>query len=136
MRDFRKLVIWQKAHALVLEIYKATGGFPGEERYGLTNQIRRASVSIPSNIAEGSGHGSELEFARYLQLAAASASEVQYQIILARDLGYLAGESYAELAADVEEVKKMLSALLKRVRASTANSRQRTANSEQQTANS
>ena len=102
MRDFRKLEVWKKGHKLVLSLYKATADFPSEERYGLTSQIRRAGVSVPANIAEGCGHKSDSEFARYLQLAAASATELQYHIILARDLGYLKPELYKELAETVE----------------------------------
>ena len=117
MRDFRKLEVWKKGHKLVLSLYRATADFPSEERYGLTSQIRRAGVSVPANIAEGCGHQSEPEFARYLQLAVASATELQYHIILARDLGYLEPERYKELAEIVEEIKKMLSAFIKQVRA-------------------
>ena len=116
MRDFRTLTVWQKSHQVVLRIYKVTEAFPREERYGLTSQIRRASVSIPSNIAEGCGHRSDSEFARYLQLAAASATELQYHIILARELSYLEPEHYKELAENIEELKKMLSTFIKRVR--------------------
>ena len=112
MRDFRKLATWEKGHALALAIYKATADFPLEERYGLTSQIRRAGVSIPSNIAEGSGHESDSQFARYLQLAAGSASEVQYQIILAKDLGYLGADTHAELSTMADEVKRMLNGFL------------------------
>jgi four helix bundle protein len=117
MRDFRKLEVWKKGHNLVLSLYKATADFPSEERYGLTSQIRRACGSVPANIAEGCGHQSEPEFARYLQLAAASATELQYHIILARDLGYLEPERYKELAETVEVIKKMLSAFIRQVRA-------------------
>jgi len=117
MQDFRRLVVWKKSHQLVLRIYDATAGFPGVERYGLTAQIRRASVSIPSNIAEGCGHQSDREFARYLQLATASASELEYQLLLSRDLGYLNVEYYVELSEPVQELKKMLSTFIKRVRA-------------------
>ena len=116
MQDFRRLEVWKKSHQLVLRIYDATAGFPGVERYGLTAQIRRASVSIPSNIAEGCGHRTDPEFARYLQLAAASASELEYQLLLARDLDYLNVEYYVELSGSVQELKKMLSTFIKRVR--------------------
>jgi four helix bundle protein len=117
MRDFQTLEVWKKGHNLVLSLYKATADFPSEERYGLTSQIRRACGSVPANIAEGCGHQSEPEFARYLQLAAASATELQYHIILARDLGYLKPERYKELAETVEVIKKMLSAFIRQVRA-------------------
>jgi four helix bundle protein len=117
MRDFQTLEAWKKGHKLVLSLYKATAEFPKEEQYGLTSQIRRAGVSVPTNIAEGCGHQSESEFARYLQLAAASATELQYHIILARDLSYLEPERYTELSRAVEEIKKMLTTFIKRVRA-------------------
>jgi four helix bundle protein len=83
MRDFRKLEVWRKSHQLAVKVYKATNDFPKEERYGLKSQMRRAGASIPANIAEGCGHRSDSEFARYLQHAAASASELQYHLILA-----------------------------------------------------
>ena len=116
MREFQTLEVWKKGHKLVLSLYKVTAEFPKEEQYGLTSQIRRAGVSVPANIAEGCGHQSEPEFARYLQLAAASTTELQYHIILARDLSYLKPEHYKELADTIEELKKMLSTFIKRVR--------------------
>jgi four helix bundle protein len=80
MQDFKKLSVWQKAHILTLEVYKTTSGFPKEETYGLTSQIRRACSSIPSNIAEGCGRKGNVELSRFLQIAVSSASELQYQI--------------------------------------------------------
>lgn len=82
MRDFKKLNVWQKAHALTVHVYKATYDFPREELYGLTSQIRRASVSIPANIAEGCGRGSEADFCHFLQIAFGSASELEYHLFL------------------------------------------------------
>ena len=117
MRDFRKLEIWKRSHKAALLLYKVTQEFPTEEKYGLTNQIRRAGVSIPSNIAEGCGHESKKEFARYFQMAAASSSELQYQLILAHDLGYLQEDQYAELSSVIEELKKMVFTYTKRIRA-------------------
>ena len=116
MRDFRKLEIWKRSHKAALLLYKVTQEFPTEEKYGLTNQIRRAGVSIPSNIAEGCGHESKKEFARYLQMAAASTSELQYQLILAHELGYLQEDQYAELTRFIEELKKMIFVYTKRIR--------------------
>lgn len=95
MRDFKELLVWQKAHRFVLDIYQDSHGFPSDERFGLTAQLRRAAVSIASNIAEGSGREGDREFARYLSIAAGSASEAEYQVLLARDLGYLAAEAHA-----------------------------------------
>jgi len=117
MKDFRQLKVWEKIHQLALVVYKATKDFPKEELYGLTSQIRRASMSIPTNIAEGCGRNTDAEFARFLQIAMGSASETEYQLILARDLEFLSKDSYEKLHNDVEEVKRMLASLLKTLRA-------------------
>jgi four helix bundle protein len=117
MKDFRQLKVWEKAHQLALTIYKATKEFPKEELYGLTSQIRRASMSIPTNIAEGRGRFTDADFARFLQIAMGSASETEYQLILARDPGFLPNASYENLHTDVEEIKPMLASLLKTLRA-------------------
>jgi four helix bundle protein len=116
MKDFRQLKVWEKSHLLALAIYKASKEFPKEELYGLTSQIRRASMSIPTNIAEGCGRNTDAEFARFLQIAMGSASETEYQLILARDLEFLAKGDYEILHNDVEEVKRMLASLLKTIR--------------------
>jgi len=89
MKDFRDLKVWHKAHELTLAVYKATGDFPKEELYGLTSQIRRCSVSIAANIAEGCGKCGGAEFNRYLLMASGSASELDYHLLLAHDLKYL-----------------------------------------------
>ena len=117
MKDFKQLKVWEKAHQLALAIYKATAQFPKEELYGLTSQIRRASMSIPTNIAEGCGRNTDAEFARFLQIAMGSASETEYELILAHDLEFLAKDHYENLQTQVEEVKKMLSSLIKTIRA-------------------
>ena len=117
MKDFRQLKVWEKSHQAALEIYKATKGFPKEELYGLTSQIRRASMSVPTNIAEGCGRNTDKEFARFLQIAMGSASETEYQLILARDLEFLPKDTYEKLHNDIEEVKRMLASLLKTIRA-------------------
>ena len=117
MKDFRQLKVWEKAHQLALAIYKATKEFPKEELYGLTSQIRRASMSIPTNIAEGCGRNTDAEFARFLQIAMGSASETEYQLLLSHDLGFLNKEQYDLLNTDVTEVKRMLASLLKTLRA-------------------
>jgi len=112
LRNFRELLVWQKAHELSLEVYKATKGFPADERFGLTAQLRRAVTSVASNIAEGCGRGSDKDFARFLSMAAGSASEVEYQILLARDLGYLTGDDYGRLDTHVNEVKRILNSFI------------------------
>jgi four helix bundle protein len=117
MKDFCQLKVWEKSHQLALSVYKATKEFPKEELYGLTSQIRRASMSIPTNIVEGCGRNMDKEFARFLQIAMGSASETEYQLILAQDLEFLPQESYEQLHNDVEEVKRMLASLLKTLRA-------------------
>jgi len=116
MRDFRKLQIWEKSHDLTLRIYELTSQFPRSEIYGLTSQIRRASASIPTNIAEGCGRESSAEFIRFLQIAMGSASETEYLILLAHDLKYLNANQYTELSNTIISVKKMLTSLLKKLR--------------------
>ncbi|HCR70775.1 MAG TPA: diversity-generating retroelement protein bAvd family protein [Anaerolineae bacterium] len=120
MKDFRQLKVWEKSHQLALAVYKVTKSFPKEELYGLTTQIRRASMSIPTNIAEGCGRNTDADFARFLQIAMGSASETEYQLILAYDLEFLSKESYDELHSNVEEVKRMLASFLKTLRELTA----------------
>ncbi len=116
MKDFRRLKVWEKAHQLALAIYKASARFPKEELYGLTSQIRRASMSIPTNIAEGCGRNTDAEFARFLQIAMGSACETEYQLLLSLDLGFVLQDEYKNLQDVLEEVKRMLSALLKTLR--------------------
>jgi len=116
MRDFRTLQVWEKSHALTLQVYHITGSFPRDERYGLASQLRRAAASIPANIAEGCGRDGDAELNRFLQIAAGSASEAEYHLLLAHDLGYLDDASYTPLAQNVQEVKQMLASLIKRVR--------------------
>ena len=117
MKDFRDLNVWKKAHDFVLGAYKATRELPKEERYGLTSQIRRASVSIAANIAEGCGRSGDAEFGRFLGIAMGSASEVEYLLLLARDLGMLARDPHDPLNRDVVEVKRMLASLLRKLKA-------------------
>ncbi len=112
MQDFRKLLVWQKAHSLTLGVYKASANFPKQEMFGLTSQIRRSASSIPTNVAEGCGRGSDADFGRFLQIAMGSASEVDYQLLLAHDLGYLTTVDHGQLGQNVTEVKRMLSALI------------------------
>ena len=116
MRDFRALKVWEKAHALTLEIYSVTSVFPQSEMFGLTSQMRRSSASIPANIAEGWGSDGDGEFARVLQVSMGWASELEYHLLLARDLGYLSEERYARVAEQVVEVRRMLAVLIRTVR--------------------
>jgi four helix bundle protein len=116
MQDFKKLKVWEKGHQITLAIYKLTARFPKEELYGLTSQMRRAAASIVSNIAEGCGRAGRADFGRFLQMATGSASELEYQLLLAHDLNYLKAEEYQNLEKGVVEVKRMLSALMQRLR--------------------
>ena len=115
MKDFRDLRVWEKAHRLTLSIYAVTLNFPKHELYGLTSQMRRCSVSIGANIAEGCGKRGNGEFQRYLQIASGSASELDYHLLLSRDLGLLSEEHHRELAKELIEVRKMLTSLLGKV---------------------
>ena len=117
MRDFRKLKVWEKAHLLTLALYKATATFPQAERYGLTSQMRRAAVSIAANIAEGCGRSGVTEFAHFLNVAMGSASELQYHLILARDLNLLNKQNHEMLEQQVTETKRMLTSLIQKLKA-------------------
>lgn len=108
--------MWEKSHHLTLAIYKATVTFPRDELYGLTSQIRRSSASIPANIAEGCGRGGKADFARFLQVAMGSASELEYHLMLARDLQFLNNSDYEQLASGVIEVKRMLTSLIQKLK--------------------
>ena len=112
---FRDLKVWEKAHQLVKGLYQATGHFPTEEKFGLTAQMRRAAVSIPANIAEGCGRGSDRDMARFLQMSMGSASELEYELLLAHELGLLDSQSLQELAERTTEVKRMLASLIRRL---------------------
>ncbi len=108
MRDFREIRAWEKAHSLTLSVYNVTSRFPREELFGLTSQIRRASASIPANIAEGCGRSGDAELARFLTVSMGSASELEYHLLLARDLEILPVEDYERLHNELTAVKKML----------------------------
>jgi len=108
VRDFRKLEVWRRAHALTLAVYEATAAFPKSEIYGLTSQLRRACSSIAANIAEGCGRGGDTEKARFVQIAMGSASEAEYHLLLARDLGFMDNSTYEDLVDELYEVKRML----------------------------
>ena len=108
MRDFHKLKAWQKSHQLALEIYKVSQSFPKEEHFGLTSQIRRAISSVPTNIAEGCGRDSNKDFAHFLQIAIGSASEVEYELLLAHDLQYINKDEYERLTSEMVAIRKMI----------------------------
>jgi four helix bundle protein len=117
VKNFQDLKVWEKAHHLTLEIYQKTKDFPSEERYELTRQIRRCAASIPTNIAEGCGRSGDAELSRFMQIAMGSASELEYTLLLAKDLGLLNGTTYQPLVDEVYEVKRMLAALIKKLKA-------------------
>lgn len=116
MRNYEDLQVWQKAHILTLEIYKNTRCFPVDERFGLTSQIRRASVSIGANIAEGCGRRSDNEMARFVQIAMGSGAELSYHLRLAHDLQLLSKPSFERLRSDLNEVMRMLSSLSQKLK--------------------
>jgi four helix bundle protein len=116
MGDFRNLRVWQRAHQLTLDLYAETRTFPKEERYRLTSQLRRAAVSIPANIAEGCGRNGDAELARFLTIAKGSASELDYLLLLAHDLGYLNPSRYEQLAEEVHGISRMLANFVDRLR--------------------
>jgi four helix bundle protein len=111
MEDFKKLKIWSKAHELTLLIYQRTRSFPKDEMYGLTSQIRRASASIGANIAEGCGRRSDPEMRRFIQIARGSVSELEYHLLLANDLHFLAPDEFAAMESKILEIQRMLAAL-------------------------
>ena len=116
MRDFKKLAVWLKSHNFTLDVYASTSRFPAAELYGLTSQLRRAAASVPANIAEGCGRDSDEELARYVRIAMGSGNELEYFLILSRDLGYLPADKYEALMPQLLEIKRMLAGLLQRLR--------------------
>ena len=116
MKNFRELKVWQKAHSLTLDVYKATGQYPKNEQFGLTSQTRRAAASIPANIAEGCGRSGDAELGRFLNIAMGSASELEYHLLLGHDLEILAEQDYQKLNNDVIEIKRMLTGFIKKLR--------------------
>ena len=125
MQDYANLKVWQKAHRLVVQIYRLSSRFPKEELYGLVSQIRRCAVSIPANIAEGCGRDGDADFARFLRISMGSANELEYYAILSRDLGFLDAEKYTPLAGDITEIKRMLNSFIQTLRTNGAKQRPR-----------
>jgi len=117
VKDFRQLKVWQKSHELVLELYSITASFPRAEAYGLTAQIRRAAASIPSNLAEGCGRNGDAELARFCLIARGSASELEYHLLLARDLKLIKPDDYEKLAQQTTEIKRMLTVFVQKLTA-------------------
>ena len=116
MKDFRQLQVWSKSHELVKELYKVSESFPKQEMFGLTSQLRRASISVPTNIAEGCGRGSDADFKRFIQIAFASASEVEYLIFLSFELSFIIESDYLILNNQIIEIKKMLAGLINKLK--------------------
>ena len=117
MQDYRNLEVWKQAHLIVLDVYRLTSSYPKEELYGLVSQTRRAAASVPTNIAEGCGRGSDADFGRFLQIALGSATELDYHLLLACDLGYIDQTTLTSLSSNLDRVRKMLNAFLKRLNA-------------------
>src|SRR6476660_9020743 len=115
MRNHRDLHVWSKAYSLSLELYRLSRSFPKEELYGLTSQLRRAAVSIGANLAEGCGRRTNAEMARFVRIAMGSASELDYHLLLSRDLGFMAGDEFTSASAKLIEVRKMLTSFLNSV---------------------
>ncbi|MBN1563561.1 MAG: four helix bundle protein [Anaerolineae bacterium] len=116
MQDFRKLQVWQRAHQFVLTVYSVSAAFPDDERYGLISQIRRAVMSIPANVAEGCGRETNAELRRFLYIAIGSATEVDYFLLLARDLAFIEAAQYQQLNQEVDEIKRMLAGFIRRLK--------------------
>ena len=117
MKDFRELKVWQKAHELTLAVYQVTASFPREELFGLTAQIRRAGSSIAANLAEGCGRNGDAELARFSSIAMGSASELEYHLLLAKDLKLIPSQDYEVLHQRTTELKRMLTALMQKLNA-------------------
>ena len=113
MGNYRELSVWKRSHGLALAVYRTSHKFPGSERYGLTTQLRRASVSVVSNIVEGSARQGDREYVRFLRMAHGSVCEVQCQLLLARDLTFLEKTSWQRLDEDCRQIGKMLNGLIR-----------------------
>lgn len=115
MKDYRRLAVWEKAHQITMSVYRITAAFPDTERFGITSQLRRAASSIPTNIAEGSGRGSDRDFVRFIHIAAGSASETEYLIFLSSQLGYVSNDTSQQVSSLCSEVRRMLYSLSKKL---------------------
>jgi four helix bundle protein len=117
MANFKELLVWQKSIELVTEIYRTTDAFPKDETFGLRSQIRRASVSIPSNIAEGNSRRSKPDYLQFLKISRGSCAEVETQLIISRNLNFLHEANYLKLNQDITEISKMLNGLINSLKA-------------------
>ena len=117
MKDYRKMKIWQRSHAFTISVYRATKSFPRDELFALTNQMRRACTSIPTNIAEGCGRDGDAELKRYLTIALGSACELDYYLLLARELSYLDEVAGQPLAIEIMEIRRMLGSFIQKLKA-------------------
>jgi four helix bundle protein len=113
MNKFKELKVWQKAIQLVIKIYSHTSNFPKEEMYGIVSQIRRSAVSIPSNIAEGAGRGGKKEFSHFLDIAKGSSFELETQLIISTELGFLNKNNFEDISSELDEIQKMITGLQK-----------------------
>jgi four helix bundle protein len=111
MGDFKKLEVWQIAHLLACDVYRNTGAFPKTEAYGLTSQLRRSAASIAANIVEGCGRGGDTEFARFIRISLGSATELEYHLLLSRDVGLMDDRTYTRLSAQARRIQGMLAGL-------------------------
>lgn len=118
MRNYKELQVWERSHKLTLEVYRLTKYFPKEELFGLVSQMRRCAVSIPANIAEGCGKNSEKDLLRFLQISLGSLMELDYYIILAKDLEYISNDKSSQMSEELTQLRKMLITFMKKVGAS------------------
>jgi four helix bundle protein len=116
MQNYQDLKVWQKSHQFVLEVYQITNQFPKSEMFGLTSQIRRSSVSIPANLAEGCGKNGTNDIANFFQISLGSLHETEYYLLLSKDLQYITAEIFMSRDSEIKEIKAMLVALIKKVR--------------------
>jgi four helix bundle protein len=115
VQDFRKLFVWRKAHRLTIQVYEQTASFPRGRGWALESQLTRAATSVPANIAEGCGRAGDRDFRRFLRHSLGSACELEYHLLLARDLGFLPEAIYVQLGPQIEEIKRMLVGLIRRL---------------------
>lgn len=117
VKDFREVKVWQRSHQITVELYQVTKGFPKDELFGLTSQMRRAASSIPANIAEGCGRDGDAELKRFLSISLGSACELDYFILLAGELGYIDSDTSKKLAIDILEIRRMLGGFIQKLKA-------------------